>query len=201
MAGMLPTQTLPPDYTAYFTLDLSKNKRMVLLLNLIAIVLFAGFGYLFLRIAIVVLPDSYTAVKDDAFWGSLGYSLLAYLLMLVLHELVHGLFFWYFTHQRPRFGFKGAYAFATAPGWYFPKNHYLAVGLAPLVVLTLLGLLLLPWLPDGWLLPWLLPWLVAMAGNASGAIGDLLIVGWLLTQPNPVLIQDQGDAVIAFRPS
>jgi hypothetical protein len=194
---MHPTQTLPPDYTPYFTLDLSKSKRLVLLLNVLAIGLFIGFGYLFLRIAIAVLPDGYTAVQDDGLWSSLGFSLLVYLLMLVLHELVHGLFFWFFTRERPRFGFKGAYAFATAPGWYFPRRHYLSVGLAPLVVLSLLGLLILPVLPEGWLLPWL----VATAGNASGAIGDLLIVGWLLTQPEPVLIQDQGDAVSAFRPS
>jgi hypothetical protein len=179
MPDMQPTQTLPPDYTPYFTLDLSKSKRLVLLLNVLAIGLFIGFGYLFLRAAILILPDGYTAVQDDGFWSTLGYSLLAYLLMLVLHELVHGLFFWLFTRERARFGFKGAYAFATAPGWYFSKRHYLAVGLAPLI---------------------LLPWLVATAGNASGAIGDLLIVGWLLTQPEPVLIQDQGDAVTAYRP-
>ena len=196
MPGMHPTQTLPPDYAPYFTLDLSKSKRLVLLLNVLAIGLFIGFGYLFLRIAIAVLPDGYTAVQEGDFWSSLGFSLLAYLLMLVLHELVHGLFFWFFTRERPRFGFKGAYAFATAPGWYFPKKHYLAVGLAPLVVLSLLGLLILPVLPEGWLLPWL----VAVAGNASGAIGDLLIVGWLLAQPEPLLIQDQGDAVTAYRP-
>jgi len=195
MPGMQPTQTLPPDYMPYFTLDLSKSKRLVLLLNVLAIGLFIGFGYLFLRAAMALLPSGYTAVQEDCFLSSLGFSLLAYLLMLVLHELVHGLFFWFFTRQRPRFGFKGAYAFATAPGWYFPKRHYLAVGLAPLVALTLLGLLILQILPEGWLLPWL----VAVAGNASGAIGDLLIVGWLLTQPEPVLIQDQGDAVTAYR--
>jgi len=192
---MQPTQTLPPDYMPYFTLDLSKSKRLVLLLNVLAIGLFIGFGYLFLRAAMALLPSGYTAVQEDCFLSSLGFSLLAYLLMLVLHELVHGMFFWFFTRQRPRFGFKGAYAFATAPGWYFPKRHYLAVGLAPLVALTLLGLLILQILPEGWLLPWL----VAVAGNASGAIGDLLIVGWLLTQPEPVLIQDQGDAVTAYR--
>jgi hypothetical protein len=116
--------------------------------------------------------------------------------MLVLHELVHGAFFWLFTHQRPHFGFKGAYAYAAAPDWYIPRRQYMLVGISPLVVLSLLGVLLLPVLPAGALLPWL----VALAGNAAGAVGDALIVGWLLFQPDSVLVQDHGDAVTVYKP-
>lgn len=191
-----PTQTLPPGYAPYFTLDLSKNLRLVLLLNLVAILLFAGFGWLSFRLAAAILPPVRLAENSAITGLTLLACLLAYALILVLHELVHGAFFWLFTHQRPHFGFKGAYAYAAAPNWYLPRRQYMLVGISPLLVLSLFGLLLLPVLPPGGLLPWL----VALAGNASGAIGDALIVGWLLFQPDTVLVQDHGDAVTAYCP-
>lgn len=193
---MKPTRSLPPNYTPYFTLDLSKNMRMVLLLNLIAILLFAGFGWLFLRLAILILPPEQTSGSMAITGFTLLGCLLAYVLMLVLHELVHGAFFWLFTRQRPHFGFRGAYAYAAAPDWYLPRRQYVVVGASPLVVLSLFGLMLLPILPASALLPWL----IAVAGNAAGAVGDALIVGWLLTQPDSVLVQDDGDAVTAYKP-
>ena len=190
-----PTQTLPPGYTSFFTLDLSKNIRLVLLLNLVAILLFAGFGYLFLRLAAAILPPERVAGSMTITGLTLLACLMAYALMLVLHELVHGAFFWLFTRRRPHFGFKGAYAYAAAPEWYFPRRQYMLVGISPLVALSLLGVLLLPVLPPAALLPWL----VALSGNAAGAIGDALIVGWLLFQPDTVLVQDHGDAVTAYK--
>lgn len=193
---MSPTQTLPPGYNAYFTLDLSKNVLLVLLLNVIAFGLLIVFGFLFLLAARAILPAARFPDGGSVSWFSLIPILLSYSFVLVLHELVHGAFIWLFTRQRPRFGFKGAYAYAAAPDWYIPKRHYVVIGLSPLVVLSLLGLLLLPVLPPGSLLLWL----VALTSNASGAIGDVLIVAWLLAQPDTVLIQDHGDAVTAFQP-
>ncbi len=193
---MPPTQTLPPSYTPYFTLDLAKNIRLTLLLNLVAFLLFAGFGWLFLRLAAIILPPERLSEATAITGYALLACLLAYVLMLALHELVHGAFFWLFTHQRPHFGFKGAYAYAAAPDWYIPRRQYMLVGISPLLTLTLLGVVLLPWLP-AWAL---LPWLIAMAGNAAGAVGDALIVGWLLFQPDTILVQDHGDAVTAYRP-
>ena len=192
---MRPTQTLPPGYTPCFTLDLSRNMRLVLLLNLVAILLFGVFGWLFFSLAAAILPPDRLASGLKATWITLLACLLAYGLMLVLHELIHGAFFWLFSGRRPHFGFKGAYAYAAAPDWYFPRRQYLVVGISPLLTLSLLGVALLPILPA----VALLPWLVALAGNAAGAIGDALIVGWLLFQPDPLLIQDHGDAVTAYR--
>ena len=59
---------------------------------------------------------------------------------VVLHELVHGVFFLAFG-GRPRFGFKpwtrlGHVFYAAAPGSYFTKLEYAASGLAPVVLLT-----------------------------------------------------------------
>ena len=71
------------------------------------------------------------------------------LVMIVLHEGLHGLFFWLFTREKPKFAFKGFYAYAAMPDWYLPKKEYLITALAPLVGITLLGVLGLALLP-GW---------------------------------------------------
>ena len=69
---------------------------------------------------------------------------------VVLHELVHGVFFLVFG-GRPRFGFKpwtrlGPVFYAAAPGSYFTKLEYAASGLAPAVLLTVLRTLAISFL-------------------------------------------------------
>jgi hypothetical protein len=114
--------------------------------------------------------------------------------VIILHELVHGVFFWVITGQRPHFGFKGAYAFAAAPTWYIARGPYLIVGLSPLVLITIAGVLLLPVVP----LEILSPLALALTFNGAGAIGDAAIVVYLLTLPPSVLINDRGDAVAVY---
>jgi hypothetical protein len=121
----------------------------------------------------------------------------ATLLMIVLHEAVHGLFFWLFSGRFPQFGFKGYYAFAAMPsGVYLERDRYILTGLAPVILLTLGGLALLPVLP-AWTLPTLLFFL---AGNASGSVGDVLVIGWLLSKPPEVLIEDNGAVMTVYGP-
>jgi phytoene dehydrogenase-like protein len=66
----------------------------------------------------------------------------------------------------------------------------------PFVLITLVGLLLLPVAP-AWLL---LPVVFVVLMNASGAAGDILVVGWLLLLPANTLIRDKGDAITLYRP-
>src|SRR6266700_4202149 len=100
--------------------------------------------------------------------------------VLILHELTHGLFFWLFTKSRPAFGFKGWYAYAAAPGWYLPRGQSLVVGAAPLILLSLLGEALLL------LVPWVLWGLIV---NAGGAIGDLYMIARLMLAPRGAVVE------------
>jgi hypothetical protein len=36
--------------------------------------------------------------------------------------------------------------------------------------------------------------------NAAGALGDMIVVGWVLKQPNTILVKDQGDKFSSFAP-
>jgi hypothetical protein len=195
---MQPSQTLPPGYRAILEIDLQKNIPLALALNLIALGFFITFGWAFSQLAALAREDFRRAGALFDLSPAAGLALMFVLLaVLVLHEAVHGVFFWLFTRSRPQFAFKFLYAYAAAPGWYLPRNRYAIVGLAPLVVISLAGWLLIPWLPfPAALLAW-----YAITFNAGGAAGDLLIVAWLLTRPAAALINDRGDAVTIYLPA
>jgi hypothetical protein len=122
--------------------------------------------------------------------------LAALVAVLLLHELVHGAFFWISTRSQPRFGLKLTYAFAAAPDWYIPRNPYLVIGLAPVVLITLAGILLLPFIPPALVLPCVL----ALALNASGSVGDAYIIGCLIRRPPSTLVNDHGDSIHFYQP-
>lgn len=195
---MQATKTLPANYREHRVIDLSNNPRALLILNLLSIPLLALAGWLLFWLASWLRP----ALEWRGVFSG-GALLAAFLLVviliafvLVLHEAIHGLFFFLFTRERPVFALKALYAYAAAPAWYIPRRPYMVVGIAPLVIITLLGILLLPIITE-WLV---LALLVAVALNAAGAIADIAIVGWLLFQPDDSLICDHGDKMIVYRP-
>jgi hypothetical protein len=125
-----------------------------------------------------------------------GVLIGAILLTMLIHELIHGLFFWIFTRKRPLYGFKGIYAYAAAPDFYIPRDQFLLIGLAPFVLISLLGIALLPFTS----LAVALTLVLIMTMNAAGAVGDFYAVGFLLTQPSTALIRDFGDGMVYYCP-
>lgn len=193
-------QILPENYHLKKTLDLS-NSRTVFWLNMAAIPLLFIFGWIFIQLINGLrLANPFT----NGFWGMVasfsGWGLLAILAliiaMLVLHELVHGMFFWLFTHERPKFALRSGYAFAAAPNWYLPKVQYIIVGLSPLIVISIICIVVASFLP-----PTLVPYPLFVATfNAAGALGDMIVVAWILKQSNTILVKDQGDKFFSFSP-
>jgi hypothetical protein len=196
---MKSTRTLPESNQPARTFSL-KSTGTLLGLNVIGIFLLILSGWGFVRLFAWLRPGdtirafSYSAARPSQLVTGLAMILLVTGLMLVVHEGIHGLFFWLFTRSRPIFAFKGYYASAAAPGWYIPRNPYLLIGLAPLVLMTLLGVLLLPFIPV-WMF---LPLLVLVAMNVSGAVGDLWMTLSLLAYPSDSLAFDQGDEMTLF---
>jgi hypothetical protein len=203
-----PKRGLPDGYVEKASIDLKRDYALMLRMQLWGLAALAASVWLFWRLMLALRPDA-----GEAFWtgasaaeGSFSISLggavilgffAALVLMVVVHEAVHGLFFFLFTGKRPLFGFKVVYAYAAAPpGTYLSVPQYAVVALAPLVVLTAAAVLLLPIAPL-WALPALYFFLV---GNTSGSIGDVMVVLWLLRQPPGTLVQDHGDAMIAYAP-
>jgi len=195
---------LPEGYSLVKTLDLNKNVKLAIGLNLASLALFAVFGVFFYWLLILARPGLVTDSRilttglftSDSVFTQFLVIALVYLGMIVLHEAVHGFFFWIFTKERPEFGFRGLYAYAGAPEWYFAKRPYLLVGLAPLVLISLVGFIAMLLVPSGWIFPILL----FITLNASGAVGDIYAVFWLLPKHEGILVQDFGDRMQVYRP-
>jgi Putative zincin peptidase len=121
-------------------------------------------------------------------WGVLFWlviNVVGYFLILPIHEVVHALAF-ILWGGKPYFGTKLPLAlYCGAKNQLFHRNQYLVIGLAPLVVLTIAGViftLLNPVLASYTLF--------ASLGNVSGAAGDVWTVARLLRHPKPVLVED-----------
>lgn len=199
-----PTRELPETYQRIKTIDITQDRDLVIRMNIFGTGLFFFFAVLFAVLGLWLrgLTGHGTASLALTFGldNSLRFALVALgstALMIVLHEGLHGFFFWLFTGSKPVFEFHWYYASAAAPGWYLPRNPFMVTTLAPFLVLSLLSLVLLAVGPAGWL-----PWVWATATfNASGSIGDLMVAGWLFGQPADCLVLDEGYAVTLYNPS
>jgi hypothetical protein len=64
-------------------------------------------------------------------------------LSFTIHELIHGVFFWVFTRNRPVFALCLFYAYSAAPNWYIPARQFMIIALGPLVIIGAIGMLLI----------------------------------------------------------
>lgn len=192
---MKPVKNLDAEYVRAGELGV-KNRKFIIGLNLVGLAMLFLFGWIFFRIASAIRPEIESLALSSVLRGSETLGLLLGLIaVLVIHELVHGFFFWIFTGDRPKFGLHILYAYAAAPGWYLPRNYFLVVGLAPFVCITLVGLLLLPFVPFR-----IVPVLVlSLIFNAAGSVGDFAICGWIASQPKTLMVQDFGPGMTYYR--
>ena len=108
-------------------------------------------------------------------------SVVGYILMLPLHEALHGAAFLLWG-GKPYFGAKLPYAlYCGAKDQLFRRNQYLVVGLAPLVA--------------GIVVTFVAPTVAAFTlavtvGNVSGAAGDVWSVARMLRLPATTLVED-----------
>lgn len=197
---MKATQNLPDNYQPAGKFNLKSMKQLIFM-NIAGLILLIlsiwFFGWFINRIR----PDFDTLFQFEfSNLATLAISLAKLLLtisfVMLLHEGFHALFFWLFSKQKPIIGFKGAYAYASMPGWYFPRNQYLLIGIAPLIFITIIGMILLMLLPTAVLNLVL----IALIMNTSGAVGDLFVVIWLLTKPSTTYALDQIDTIEFFVP-
>jgi hypothetical protein len=112
-------------------------------------------------------------------------NVICYILILPIHELIHAAAF-VLLGGNPYFGAKLPYAlYCGAKNQLFRRNQYFVVGLAPLIVITLAGIIFIL------ISPVLASYtLFALIGNFSGAAGDIWVVRKLLRKPRSILVED-----------
>ena len=187
------TQTLPAGYIQSGQIDLKKDKRLTILLSISVLIVFALMFYVLSGFTALVRPDI-TNFSETITIGKLLSALGLTVIVLIIHEIIHGLFFWIFSHGMPVFALRPLYAYAGAPTWFFTKRQYAVTVLGPLVIIGAAGLLLLVLAPISWIL--MIAFLVAL--NTGGAVGDLFIFARLLKCSPTSFTNGSGDVVTFY---
>jgi hypothetical protein len=119
------------------------------------------------------------------------------LVMIPLHEGAHGLAILWVGHK-PRFGAKLSkmVVYATTDAGLFRRDEFLIVALAPLVGISLLGMILVFFVPD-----WVAYYIsLAVILNAGSSIGDLWMVAVVLRHPPEAIVRDEEDGIRLYTP-
>ncbi len=196
-----PIDELPESYIEAEHLVLTKA-GMLFWLNVLSLLLIVPFFILMVVWSGLVVEvrgpfpsEVLASVPVWVYW-------IATFMVLPLHELVHGLAIRWAGHK-PRYGWKTfgvgplrvpLALFATADGAYFRRDEFLIIALAPLVVITLAGLILVPVVPDviGIYVS------VAVMLNGGGAIGDIWMSVVCLGYPRSALVKDEADSIRVY---
>lgn len=183
---------LPEDYGEIYSLNLQKDKRAAIIVNLLALAIAA---------VMAVSMNFFVPVTSvfDMSGGIVRYFLrLAALIVLmvlymVLHELVHGIAMKLCGTKRVKYGFTGLYAFAGSED-YYDKKSYIFIALAPIVLWGTVLAAVNFFVPTEWF------WIVYMIQliNISGAAGDLFAAVKFSRMPKNILIQDSGVSIRVF---
>lgn len=105
---------------------------------------------------------------------------------MFLHEWLHGIALAILGYK-PRYAFHKYYLLANIEvGSFLTRPHYLIMSLTPIVVMTVVGALLLPFFPPaiGNIV------LVAMLLNLAASIGDLMVAMQVYKAPKDALFAD-----------
>ena len=183
---------MPESYREAFSIDLQKDKKLAILVNVLSIVI----------AVLVAVPVHFIVPISTLFdlsQGLLPYTLrflvllIAMVVYMVLHELVHGITMKCYGCSKVKYGFTGLYAFAGCDE-YFPKLPYLVIALAPVVVWGIVLAVLSLLVPTSWF------WVVYMIQiiNLSGAAGDLYVTVRFSRLPKDILVKDVGIGMTVY---
>ena len=177
---------LPDGYGQIYEIDLQKNKKKMLLVNGIALLISA----------LMVVPMCFYIPITELF--SFEKGILQYfirfaalfglsIVYMVLHELVHGITMKLCGTKKVKYGFTGLYAFAGSDN-YYDKKSYITIALAPVVLWGVVIAIINCFMPREWF--WVVYFLQIM--NISGAAGDMYVTFKFSKMPKDILVRDHG---------
>ncbi|MBQ3498790.1 MAG: DUF3267 domain-containing protein [Clostridia bacterium] len=189
---MKKTETLPEGYREIYSVDLQKNKKMALTVNLLGL----GIGVLLAVPMCFVVPVSALFSMES---GILNYFLrfaaliVLNILYLILHEFVHGIAMKICGTKKVKYGFTGLYAFAGSDD-YYDKKSYAFIALAPVVFWGLIIAVVNCFVPVEWF--WVV--YILQISNLAGAAGDLFVTFKFSGFPKDILVTDCGVSMKVF---
>lgn len=205
---MQATTTLPPDYGRQASFNLLKSNKTKIGVIIFGIVLLIFGGWLLVQFTHFLRPNVLESIRfrhiltvtqdgQPSFTLPIVDIVVAVVLVTFIHELVHAVFCWWFAGQRPTIGFKGLFVYVAAPPEvYFPRNQYIIVSIAPLVLLTIVGLLLMLIVPVTGIS--ILSFFIIF--NIAGSAVDLIMAIRLLFYSSDTFMQRGDTDLLIFGP-
>ncbi|WP_099203454.1 DUF3267 domain-containing protein [Miniphocaeibacter massiliensis] len=171
-------------------IDIMNNKKIAIILNLLSIPLIVIFIGIFSFISIKI--DNNLILKDyELNLGRTIISLIMLFPIIIIHELIHGLFFKLFNLKgKVKFGFKNGLAYATSPGSYYTKGKFACISLAPFVIITaiLTTLFILNIITVS-------EYVLLASVHAGSCVGDFYWIILIIKSPKNSLIEDTENGI------
>lgn len=186
----VPPHTIPPalpghQQVAHIKLDIVK-------VSLVGLVLMPAWAFVFM--GVVALLGGRTSYEGSLTFGNLlGFAVLL-VGLIVIHEAMHGLAA-ALLGAKPSFGVGPGFAYTTflEP---MPKYHYLFVGLAPFIIMSIASI------AAAVIWPGIAGWAILFGViNAGGAIGDLWMSAIIVRYPREAMFYDLADGFAIYTPS
>ena len=189
---MKAIENLPEGYGEIYAVNLQKDKKMAIIVNLIAVAIAVIMA---VPMHFVVPFSTVFSMENGLFPYILRFVALIILmfLYLILHELVHGIAMKLCGSKKVKYGFTGMYAFAGSKD-YYDKKAYIFIALAPVVLWGIVLAVINPFVPVEWF--WIVYLIQIM--NVSGAAGDLFVTVTFSHLPQDILVQDYGVSMTVF---
>ena len=187
---------LPEGYSPLLQIDLQKNKKLAVLVNLLALLI----GAIMLLAGFLLVPQArlldYSEEAIPLTLLRLAVLLVGMVAYILLHELVHGVCMKAYSGVSAHYGFTGLYAYAGSRA-YFNRKSYIVIALAPVVIWGVVLAVASILVPLAWF------WVVYIIQilNISGAAGDLYVTWKMFRLPAGILIQDSGTAMMVYAPA
>ena len=179
------------------SLNFRDNKKQLLLSYLLRVLGLVIFGVLFLLVISYLTNSSEITlielinieIKSIPPVLSIVLIILDVVFVIFFHEIIHALVVFITHGQKPQIGIRGLIVYAAAPDSVLTKSQFIITALAPFLVISILGCLLILFIPHS-LWSWVF---IPMVINAAAAGGDFMAVVWALKQPKEAKFIDKGD--------
>jgi hypothetical protein len=132
-------------------------------------------------------PLHFQAPTPERLWAILILVVIL-AIFFAIHELVHATCLYFFTGHFPSLVAGAGGLAIRLPRWYIPRDQFLIVNLAPFVVITLIGVLLLPAVPQSYIS--LTVFFTAM--NIAGSSADVFLSAYLFLHPSSIYLETEG---------
>lgn len=185
-------ENLPESYNEIFSVNLQKNKKVAIVLNIVAT---AVALIMVVPMCFVVPISSLFSMEEGIGRYILRFSviLICSVLYLLLHEAVHGIAMKICGTKKIKYGFTGMFAYAGSKD-YYDKKSYIFIALAPVVLWGIVLLIINLLVPYEWI--WVV--YIIQVSNIGGAVGDFYVTFTFSRFPSDILITDSGLGMTVY---